>query len=237
MKITAISDLHGETPDLPGGDLLIVAGDCTAMDKIVQWGHFFTWFKAQNYEKKILIAGNHDNFLFNAYPKSLDQAKDCAELDEFLMSDISKTDFEYLCDSGTEYGGLHIWGSPWTSLFHGVNPNCKAFMINGRKLKKKWDLIPSETDILITHSPPFGIFDESHRNGRTGCPHLKKKILSLKPILCVYGHIHEHGGQTIKDETTVYANCAYMDRDYEPTNKIVNLEISGERDVNRITTA
>ena len=62
MKITAISDLHGEFPKLPGGDLLIVAGDCTSNDNIHAWNDFFNWLDDQKYTRKILVAGNHDNF-------------------------------------------------------------------------------------------------------------------------------------------------------------------------------
>jgi len=32
MEITCVSDLHGYYPELPGGDLLIVAGDLIARD-------------------------------------------------------------------------------------------------------------------------------------------------------------------------------------------------------------
>lgn len=63
MDITAISDLHGHYPELPGGDLLIVAGDLTSRDTQEQHLQFLSWIGKQDYKKKIWIAGNHDNYL------------------------------------------------------------------------------------------------------------------------------------------------------------------------------
>lgn len=90
MDVTCISDLHGNYPELEGGDLLIIAGDYTASDKITQWEQFFKWLKGQDYRKKILIAGNHDNFMMSGFPHNQLEAEGIS-------------DFEYLCDSGTEF--------------------------------------------------------------------------------------------------------------------------------------
>ncbi len=66
MIIDCIADLHGFYPsDLPGGDLLIIAGDLTATDTQKQHLEFVDWLYKQKYEKKVWIAGNHDNFLQN----------------------------------------------------------------------------------------------------------------------------------------------------------------------------
>ena len=143
MIIDCISDLHGHYPHLEGGDLLIVAGDLTAKDTQAEYLHFFRWIAKLNYRKKILIAGNHDNWI---------------EQNDFPLQSIA--DFNYLCDSGTEFEGLKIWGSPWSLWFKGINPRCKAFTGSEKDLEKKFKLIPDNIDILVTHSPPKGIFDK-----------------------------------------------------------------------------
>ena len=63
MDITCLSDPHGYYPELPGGDLLILAGDLTARDESYERIEFLIWLADQNYRKKVWIAGNHDNSL------------------------------------------------------------------------------------------------------------------------------------------------------------------------------
>src|SRR6185436_18921144 len=110
MEIDCISDLHGHYPKLEGGDLLIVAGDLTATDTEYQHDDFFVWLNSQPYKKKIFIAGNHDNYL--------------QKNNEKFIKTLQKSDLEYLYDSGTEFEGLKVWGSPWTNWFPQVNPKC-----------------------------------------------------------------------------------------------------------------
>ena len=205
MDITCISDLHGHYPKLDGGDLLIIAGDLTARDTINENIIFFSWLEKQNYKKKILIAGNHDNMI-----------------EDGLDLDFPEMGIEYLCDSGTEFEGLKIWGSPWTALFHGVNPYCRAFMIAENLLANKWDEIPQDTDILITHMPPHGILDMTIRNEHVGSQSLVYKIGSMvnPPKLWVWGHIHEAYGrdQPIRNKPCIMVNASHVNEHYLPIN-------------------
>src|SRR5882757_10869209 len=175
----------------------------------------------QKYKKKILIAGNHDNFFEK---RGFEDIKDS----------YSTLDIDYLCDSGTEFEGLKIWGSPWTPWFHGVNPKCKAFMISESKLKAKWALIPDDTNILITHSPAYGMKDGKSANQRLGSTSLLHRQVR-QPLfdnckLHVCGHIHEgygvfdiRGLQTnLGDkEACVYVNASHVNEHYQPVNKPV----------------
>jgi Icc-related predicted phosphoesterase len=205
MIIECIADLHGDYPKLKGGDLLIVAGDITASDRKSQYEDFFHWLWDQPHRKKILVAGNHDGFL----EQFLEKGSYIAE------------NFTYLKDSGTEFEGFKIWGSPWTPEFCDWH-----FMLpRGAKLKEKWDLIPDDTDILITHGPAWGILDfTSNRmgSGRQGCKELRTALERVKPKLHVFGHIHEgYGRMLLKHEgpNTECVNCSLMNQLYEPINK------------------
>ena len=205
MDITCISDLHGHYPKLDGGDLLIIAGDLTARDTINENIIFFSWLEKQNYKKKILIAGNHDNMI-----------------EDGLDFDFPEMGIEYLCDSGTEFEGLKIWGSPWTAFFQGVNPYCRAFMIAENLLANKWDEIPQDTDILITHMPPHGILDMTIRNENVGSKSLRRMMGKIKPKLWIWGHIHEAYGE-FKDHTFSgdYYHCvnaSHVNEHYLPIN-------------------
>ena len=62
LKITFISDTHTKhnqiTKDLPGGDILIHAGDMSSMGYKHEIENFCKWFDGlDNYDNKIFIAG------------------------------------------------------------------------------------------------------------------------------------------------------------------------------------
>lgn len=222
MIIDCVADLHGHYPQLEGGDLLIVAGDWTAFDTPDQVLKFGIWLNEQNYKRKIVIAGNHDNMV-QTTPRIL------GGMPDFVMT--------YLCDSGTEFGGLKIWGSPWTKTFHGMNPKCKAFTVDTEKeLAEKWDLIPDDIDILITHSPPWGIHDLNAQRKRCGSMSLFRCVNRVMPKLHVFGHIHEaYAVQELdvfaclsaKEKTnnfkTTFANASHVNEHYEPVNKPIRV--------------
>lgn len=217
IKIDCISDLHGCKPALHGGDLLIVAGDLTARDTEYQHDDFFVWLNDQAYKKKIFIAGNHDNYL--------------QRNNEKFIKALNKLDLEYLCDSGTEFEGLKIWGSPWTSQFPGINPHCCAFTYPFMKsMEDRWNLIPDDVDILITHSPPFGILDqiETEYGAHVGDKDLREVLNNrLKPKLHVFGHIHENGGKQVilkkpgygTENNITCVNASVVDERYRHVNK------------------
>jgi predicted phosphodiesterase len=71
MIITFISDTHTKhrycEDDLPGGDLLIHAGDLmnSGYDENDVW-EFLDWFdKQEQYKGHVFIAGNHDRYFEN----------------------------------------------------------------------------------------------------------------------------------------------------------------------------
>ncbi len=241
MIVDCIADLHGYEPDLPGGDLLILAGDYTATGKLTEWGSFFRWLKKQPYEKKIMIAGNHDNLFESGFPKNQSEADKLKEIIDFLDTDV---DFEYLCDSGTkvsEYPSLKesgmvyerkeikIWGTPWTPWFHGVNPKCRAFMDIETHLEKQFSLIPNDIDILITHGPMLHVLDCNTDGYACGSSALRNAIDRAKPRFHVFGHIHEQGNNQLMynhmGPSTWCVNCSYVNEHYKPAFNHVRLEI------------
>lgn len=227
MIIDCIADLHGEFPKTQGGDVLIVAGDCTASDKIIQWGSFFSWFIDQKYRKRILIGGNHDEFLSSAYPSNGEERKDLKEVQEFLKSideiEEETVDFEYLCDSGCEFEGIKFWGSPWTPKYGDW-----SFMKTEAELANTWELIPEDTNVLITHGPPFGILDYVTRFDKyCGDKFLRARLLNRRSLpelkLHVFGHIHEQGGKVFDSTMMKFVNCSYMNEDYKPVNRVMRV--------------
>lgn len=211
-RISCISDLHGSYPKLPGGDLLIIAGDLTSNDSAIAWHSFFDWLDRQQYRKIIYIGGNHDNFL--------------SGLDEQERKDLCEENVEYLCDSACEFEGLKIWGSPHTLWFEGINPHCMAFTGNEEYLAEKFTLIPDDTDILITHMPPFGILDYTKRCIHVGSKKLLGAIDAIKPRVHIFGHIHEDGGSRLYyGGHTMCINASHMNAEYDSINPPINFEL------------
>lgn len=215
MIIDCISDLHGYQPTLSGGDLLIVAGDLTARDTATEHAKYCHWQHDLPYEKTIFIAGNHDGYIQKRPDLYIDGCcKDAKVI--------------YLQDSGIEYKGFKIWGSPWTPTFYDWH-----FMKDrGDAIREKWDLIPDDVNILITHGPAMGIQDEVQYSSRAnngkfaGCEELRRVIDDrLKKLkLHVFGHIHESYGK-VSVSGVIHVNACIMDEEYRPVNKPITIEL------------
>lgn len=240
MEITCIADLHGFLPELPGGDLLIVAGDLTARHTEREFYDFADWIRSQEYEDKIVICGNHDTWI--------NLEADAWDIDNWCDTG----EFEYLCDSGTEFEyekqidhpastehasidvlmyekkKIKIWGTPWTLTFPGINPHCTAFTGTEEELEAKFDMIPDDVDILISHGPPFGTLNKNIYGESVGSLRLTMALLNRPSIfLHIFGHIHESYGRKgpnipNKDERT-FINCSHVNEHYQPVNKPVSI--------------
>lgn len=198
MKFVVISDTHGQhrSLKLPKGDIIIHAGDISKRGHPIEMEDFLDWFSNLKFKHKLFIAGNHDFFLEQAHPRIIEQ--------------MIPKGVVYLNDSSCEIDGLMLWGSPITPWFN----NWAFNRSRGAEIKQHWDLIPDDTDVLITHGPPFGILDETVYSKRTGCEELLLKVYQIKPKLHVFGHIHEDYGQHTKDET-IFLNASVLDDHYQ----------------------
>jgi Icc-related predicted phosphoesterase len=214
LKICCLSDLHGHLPEVPECDLLLLGGDYPPDHDDWWWyrKEFKSWIDETAKRCKIVgVAGNHD-FVMQEDP-------------DLLLP----MDWTYLLDSGTEFGGLKIWGSPWQPRFFDW-----AFNADELQLGLKWNLIPEDTDILLLHGPPFGYRDFSPVGGvHTGSPSLTETIKRIQPKLVVCGHIHrDYGLANIRN--TLVVNASYVDENYKPANEPVIVEINGEGQENGV---
>lgn len=219
MRITFISDTHNKhkqiTSDLVGGDLLIHAGDISSVGHKHQIENFCKWFDGlDNYDFKLFIAGNHDwgfidQEIFKVHgsvliPKSTEEI-----LNRF-------GDFDYLRDSSvdiqiSEEKSIKVWGSPWQPEFYDWAFNLPR---GGDELKSRWNNIPGDVDILITHGPAYGYLDKViGRNDNLGCELLVERIKEIKPKIHVCGHIHSGRGYVF-DGDTHYINASVLNEDY-----------------------
>ncbi len=109
--------------------------------------------------------------------------------------------------------GVKIHGAPYHRQ-RGFLYKANAFGIPDDEIKSKWDTIPDDVDILMTHIPPYGILDEEE-DGHVGCPYLFDAVQRTKPILHCFGHVHfQRGCATMvgagQKDATVYCNAATL---------------------------
>lgn len=204
IRVVALSDLHGTLPPsgkFPKCDLVLIAGDiCGAHGVLDQsiWlhKHFQPWLENLPCDRVVGVAGNHD-FIWEKAPHL-----------------VPKLSWTYLQDNGYKYKGWKIYGTPWQPRFYDW-----AFNLDEPELERRWALIPDDTDILVTHGPPYGFGDEVIRlfgketDHHVGSPSLTKRIKEVRPRLSVFGHIHPGFG-VFSDAGCVMANVSILDDRY-----------------------
>lgn len=155
---------------------------------------FMNWFCDLPYKHKIFICGNHDDCLYGANIDGLD------------------SNVHYLCNSGVEIEGEKFYGVP---MFMG---DC----ITDRQFRN-YEKIPTDTDVLITHSPAYGILDFDD-NLNYGSEELLSRISSIELKAHLFGHIHaQHGVKIVGN--TIYSNGAIMNAGYNDLSSPNIIEI------------
>jgi len=207
LKVVCISDTHNQldTLNIPDGDVLVHAGDFSMMGTEEEVVKFFEDFSALPHYVKICIAGNHD-FM---------PEKDPGGFRALLPLGIT-----YLEDTSVTIEGVKFYGTPWVQ-----NLPRWAFNIDDVKERaKKWEMIPDDVDVLITHGPPYGILDllkypRAGEDPHVGCSALNYEVLErIKPKYNVFGHIHE-ARSTRKIGETTFINASILDEKYRIKNE------------------
>ena len=186
MKILHLSDTHGahhRLHNLPDADVVVHSGDFAMTGSEAEAIDFLNWFCDLPHRHKIFICGNHDMCLYGANIEGLD------------------SNVHYLCNSAIVIDGVKFYGVPM------FMEDC----ITDRQAKF-YNNIPSDTDILITHSPAYGILDFDD-NINYGSEEILAKLPSLNLKAHLFGHIHAQHG-IIEKNGTVFSNGAIMNGDY-----------------------
>eukprot|EP01116_Phalansterium_solitarium_P024057 TRINITY_DN8694_c0_g1_i2.p1 TRINITY_DN8694_c0_g1~~TRINITY_DN8694_c0_g1_i2.p1 ORF type:complete len:273 (+),score=44.75 TRINITY_DN8694_c0_g1_i2:296-1114(+) len=187
VRIVVISDTHNshELINIPSGDVLIHAGDFTRYRRsAADIVGFNDWIGRQPHRHKIVIAGNHEIFLS---PATETRTRE-------LLSNCT-----YLQDSSVTVDGIKIYGSPWHEK-RSFLYQAKAFGLDQAAISTKWDMIPDDVDILVTHSPPAGVQDINHKGYHMGSASLTETVLTrAKPRVHIFGHCHDSYGASVYD--------------------------------------
>lgn len=227
VKIVAMSDSHNAYNKLiiPPCDILIDTGDYSSKGYKHEVENFYKWLNKQEANHIISVQGNHELGWE-------------ANEEEFKKIALEKCPAVHLLkNESINIEGINIWGSPYTPYFFNWAYNAgrnqkEADFYKKPLIKDIWDKIPENTDVLLTHGPPYEILDElvyvdgTPKGQFVGCEELLKRIKEVKPDLHLFGHVHCGHGQKHIDGTSFY-NVAVCDEMYRPSNGItvINYEI------------
>lgn len=206
VRLVCISDTHNahRALELPRGDVLIHAGDLTNNGTAQELADVADWFDdlQGHFRQIIAVAGNHDRVLWQSSTHSQCMSADTAAEARRKLEKSCK----YLEDESTMESMVDVYGTPWTPL-HGHART--AFMLpTGEALLKRWQQIPTDTDVLVVHGPPFGRGDLCRLDTHVGCRELLQELRGrVRPRVVICGHIHEARGSSF-DGHTLFLNVA-----------------------------
>ncbi|KAJ7592148.1 Metallo-dependent phosphatase-like protein [Mycena floridula] len=218
-RFVCISDTHSRTRfpfKLPPGDVLLCSGDISSHGYPKQVRASLKWLKGLKYPIKIVISGNHD--------LSLDDSPDMVA----MLAERSDTPFEHMAkfaksqemrDAGVHYLQYEplIVASPhgkqWKIFGSPASPRHPrgAFQYNRDEGYYVHRQIPRDTEILLTHSPPYHTLDKTRKHVHAGCHALQSRMEKLPACrLHVFGHIHEaYGAACVEGRIAVNAAVSH----------------------------
>jgi len=214
-RFICISDNHSRRCVLPPGDVLLHAGDLSSWGYVDNLNTTLLWLAEHDHPVKIIIGGNHDLALDNDLVEGECMPPDeRAAARELIYSAPVKAagihyleyeSFRFTTATGREW---KVYGSPAAPQF-----SSGAFQYaSAQEGAAIYSRIPLDTEILLTHTPPYGTLDLTRGGNNVGCRQLTAKMSSLNDCrLHVFGHIHESHGvviEPINDHGRVAVNAA-----------------------------
>jgi len=207
-RVAVTADLHGNLPDVPECDVLVIAGDVcpdspnldlSLSSEAAHWQAWWCdnalrdWLNALDCEV-VAIWGNHD-FVGESQEPAIREI-------------VESLPWTLLQDSEARVAGLRVWGTPWV-------PNLLrwAFYASDEALEHRAQLIPAGLDLLVTHGPPYGARDRVSRGWYVGDASINRAIERARPDVTICGHIHEARGAASVSGLPVY-NVSAVDETY-----------------------
>lgn len=231
-----MSDQHGNFPQVPPCDILLVAGDqCPDIfggiparvdpRRQVNWfmEDWLRWRRKQPAEMCYVTFGNHD-YCGHTIMKTSHTVLDARTV--------------AVVDGLVEVGGLKIWLTPWSSQFRDW-----AFMQTEERCKDLYNPIPHGLDILVSHQPMRGLCDQNGGMVRRindkgegvwvaehlGSGALLDAVIAKRPKVLICGHIHGGHGQMDYLHTDLRFNSGNPKRFVTDTTKVYNVALIDER--------
>lgn len=198
-------------------------------NRFTQLSKTIQWLEKAEFEAKIVIAGNHDVTLDSAFyaeygayfhnqsPQSPDACQDLLTSSPTITYLNHSSATIILDKDPTMKTSFTVFGSPYSPkdgmwAFGYDRTNSDSSNSSSSKSSEKapslplpksgdlWSAIPLNTDVVITHTPPYTHCDEAISKRRAqGCEDLRRALWRVRPKLSVCGHVHEgRGAERIK---------------------------------------
>lgn len=201
-RFVCISDTHSGIFRLPPGDVLIHAGDLSSYGALPQLTRTIDWLTSLEHPVKIIVAGNHDLCLdenwarpdYGFQPELIQRAR--ATVRSLASAGLYYLEHESLHFTAPSGKVWKVYGSPAAPIhLEG------AFQYaSSTEAKAIYQRVPEDTEILITHTPPYRTLDKTRKRKYVGCPTLSSRLRQLRHCrLHVFGHIHEAAGAGVDD--------------------------------------
>jgi len=194
MKLAILSDTHGfhRGMSVPDAEVLIHCGDYSRDHG--SWTdtlRMADWMGKQPHKHKILCPGNHDQAI-SEHP-----TKAAALFRDHGIHMLGKTPVEI--DGVVFDGGPYMPVSGWTPAW--------AFEMSDQDRQREWERV-ERCHVLVTHTPPMGILDQTSKGPRVGDPILRTQVFGkIRPRLHCFGHIHESRG-LVQEEGIWFMNAS-----------------------------
>ena len=213
MNLALISDTHGMLPSIPrDAEAVIHAGDIGVDRDPINWFRDVMYPWARKVRKPIYATfGNHDRIG-----------------ERHAVPSGQPDNLNLIVDQAFMINMVKFWFSPWSPRFFDW-----AFMADEETLAKKYALIPEDTNVIVSHTPPFGAGDVTTMKLRTGSTALAARMMQLPQLeLVVCGHIHEAHGEYELNGVRVL-NVSHVDEMYRPKHKPTIVEIANGDELDR----
>jgi len=217
IRIWAFSDTHElhRSLTIPENiDIAICAGDVSNTNNKIynttKVGRFLEWFSSlDNIKHKIFVPGNHD-----------------VSIEARLNKPEEFPDITFLIHKSIKIGAIRIFGSPYTPTFG----SGWAYNVDRDQIGNYWNDIPNGTDILVTHGPPQGILDRTYMGESVGDEALYQKVLEIKPLYHIFGHIHDNdrikNHSSFNGSDTTFLNVSVVNDHYLKANEGMVFEVN-----------
>lgn len=169
----------GKKEFMPFGEILVHSGNFTCKGTEEEFQQFDSWLASMKdyYHYRIVCLGHKDVGRFGT------------DWDTYKSLLPSAT--HVLCNEEANILGIRFYGCPWHwgyKFNYVIKPSVSS------AINTRYNDIPENIDILITHGPAYGRLDRTFDGEHVGSRELMDALRKAKPLVHLHGHLSEGRG-------------------------------------------